>query len=367
MPSLDDLRNELAALDAELIELVARRRDLVREAGRLKEAEGRAVRDFDQERRVIERARAKAETLGLSTSLSDTLMKLLIGDALTAQEKQRVSRSGAGSGKSVLVIGGGGRMGRWFAQFLASQDYRVVIADPAQAIEGLECHADWRNLELDHDVIVVATPLRVAAKVMMDLAARRPKGLVFDIGSLKGPLKRSLQALIEAGVKVTSIHPMFGPDTDLLSGRHVIVVDVGDPRATDEARALFASTMVEMVPMSLEDHDRLIATILGLSHATNIAFFAALSASGEPAARLAGMSSTTFEQQLSVAEKVSSENPSLYFEIQRLNPYGAEVLDRLQAVVAHLADTVRRGDETAFAEMMRAGNEYLRSVRGRGE
>jgi len=111
--------------------------------------------------------------------------------------------------------------------------------------------------------------------------------------------------------------------------------------------------MVDVVPMSLDDHDRLIATILGLSHATNITFFAALSASGEPASRLAGMSSTTFEQQLSVAEKVSSENPSLYFEIQRLNPYGVEVLDRLQAIAAHLANTVRRGDEAAFAELMR--------------
>jgi chorismate mutase/prephenate dehydrogenase len=258
-------------------------------------------------------------------------------------------------------------MGRWFAQFLASQDYRVVIADPEHGIEGLECHSDWRDLELNQDIIVVATPLRAAAKVMTDLAARRPKGLVFDIGSLKGPLKISLQALVEARVRVTSIHPMFGPDTDLLSGRHVILVDVGDSSAANEARALFSSTMVEMVPMSLEDHDRLIATILGLSHATNIAFFAALSASGEPASRLAGMSSTTFEQQLSVAEKVSSENPSLYFEIQRLNPYGGEVLDRLQAVVADLIETVRRGDEEAFAEMMREGNEYLRSVRRGGE
>jgi chorismate mutase/prephenate dehydrogenase len=200
---------------------------------------------------------------------------------------------------------------------------------------------------------------------MEELAERKPRGLVFDVGSLKGPLRHSLQLLHSAGVRVTSIHPMFGPDTELLSGRHVILVNVGDDEATRAAGALFASTMVEIVPMSLEDHDRLIAIVLGLSHATNIAFFSALSESGEPASKLAGMSSTTFEQQLGVAEKVSQENPSLYFEIQNLNPFGVEILERLQSVVAHLADTVRTGDEEAFAEMMRAGNEYLRSVRRR--
>lgn len=361
--TLEDLRNELSSVDNELLRLVARRRELVREAGRLKEAAGRAVRDYEQERRVMERARARAVELGLSTSLSDTLMRLLIGDALTTQEKQRISRSGAGSGKSVLVIGGGGRMGRWFAHFLASQEYRVVIADPGRAIEGLQCHTDWREIELDFDVVVVATPLRAAAEIMRELAAKRPSGLVFDIGSLKGPLKDSLSELVNAGVKVTSIHPMFGPDTDLLSGRHVILVDVGHPRAADEARALFSSTMVDVVPMTLDDHDRLIATILGLSHASNIAFFAALEASGEAVEKLSAMSSTTFEQQLSVAEKVSGENPSLYFEIQHLNPYGVAVLDRLQSVVAHLTETVRSGDEEAFAAMMQAGREYLRHRR----
>ncbi len=362
---IDDIRKELAEIDESLLRLVARRQELVREIGRLKEAQGLPLRDFGQERRVMERARQLAELLGLSPNLSDALLRLLIGEALTTQEQQRISLSGAGSGKSVLIIGGSGRMGRWFARFLTSQGYRVVIADPEHGMAGLEHVSDWRQIPLDHDVIVVATPLRIAADVLQELAEIRPKGLVFDIGSLKGPLEGSLHKLVGAGVRVTSIHPMFGPDTELLSGRHVILVDVGNEQAAREAGALFASTMVQVVPMSLEDHDRLIATILGLSHATNIAFFAALSQSGEPADRLAGMSSTTFEQQLSVAEKVSGESPSLYFEIQHLNRFGIDVLERLQAVVEHLADTVRTGDEEAFAKVMREGREYLRTVRGR--
>ena len=60
-----------------------------------------------------------------------------------------------------------------------------------------------------------------------------------------------LQELKDAGCKVTSIHPMYGPDTRLLSGRHLIVCDVGVPEATRDAKELFGATMVEQLDMSL--------------------------------------------------------------------------------------------------------------------
>ncbi len=43
--------------------------------------------------------------------------------------------------------------------------------------------------------------------------------------------------------------------------------------------------MAERVVMTLDEHDRLIAYVLGLSHALNIAFFTALAESGEEAPR----------------------------------------------------------------------------------
>ena len=83
---------------------------------------------------------------------------------------------------------------------------------------------------------------------------------------------------------------MFGPDTELLSGRHVIFVDVGHEEATRAARELFASTMAEQVAMDLDSHDRSIAYVLGLSHALNISFVTALVESGEAAPALARLS-----------------------------------------------------------------------------
>jgi chorismate mutase/prephenate dehydrogenase len=251
-------------------------------------------------------------------------------------------------------------MGRWFADFLASQGFAITVADPSGEVPGYEHVADWRQCELTHHLIVVATPIRVANEVLAELASRRPAGVVFDIGSLKTPLRSGLEALRAAGCHVTSVHPMFGPDTDLLSGRHVIFIDLGDARALDEARELFGSTMADLVVMGLDEHDRLIAFVLGLAHALNIAFFTALAESGEAAPRLARMSSTTFDAQLDVATRVAAENPDLYYEIQSLNQYGEESLAALRTAVERLYRSVHEHDAAAFVAMMRRGNEYLR-------
>jgi len=360
---LEKLRDELAAVDRSMLELAAKRAELAAEVGREKRRGGLPTRDFAQERDVIERARALAAELKLSPELAESLMLALIRAALVVQERDRLTTARSGKGQRALVIGGGGKMGRWFVSFLSSQGYAVSVADPATAAEGVTRFPDWRDVRLDHDVIVAASPLLVTNRIFLELALEPPPGLVFDVGSLKSPLRPGLLALARAGARVTSIHPMFGPDTELLSGRHVIFVDVGVPEATARARELFATTMAEQVEMDLESHDRLIAYVLGLSHALNIAFFTALAESGEAAPRLAKLSSTTFDAQLDVARKVAGENPQLYFEIQSLNDYGAEPLAALAEAVERLREVVRAGDVRGFAGLMERGLEYFEGRR----
>ena len=359
MTTLDELRAQITALDRRLLELVAERQRLSGEVAAAKHANGLPTRDFNRERDVLLNARRAADALGVSPDIAETLLRLLIRDSLTTQEQAQVAARGRGSGRSALVIGGAGKMGRWFADFMTSQGYRVVVADPRAAEVGYERVQDWRAVELTHDYIVVATPLKVANDVLTELATRAPRGVVFDIGSLKTPLRRGLTALSDAGCAVTSLHPMFGPDTVLLSGRHVIFCDVGHAAANAEAQSLFASTMAERVVMTLDEHDRLIAYVLGLSHALNIVFFTALAESGEAAPKLAQMSSTTFDSQLEVAVRVANESPELYYEIQRLNDYGGESLHALKVAVDRLVAAVSGGDETGFTRMMRRGSEYL--------
>jgi chorismate mutase/prephenate dehydrogenase len=357
--NLDELRAALTEIDGQLLELVARRQTVSEQVAAVKRATGRPTRDFGREREVILRGRTTAARLKISPDLAESLLRQLIQSSLTTQEHARVAAQAQGTGKRALIIGGCGKMGAWFAEFLSSQGFRVAIADPKGGLPGFDIVADWQTDPLDFDLIVLATPLSATAELLQVLARRAPRGLIFDLGSLKTPLRAGLDALVKAGCRVTSVHPMFGPDTELLSGRHVIFIDLGDAAALEQAQELFAPTMAERVVMDLDEHDRLIAYVLGLSHALNIAFFTALADSGEAAPRLANLSSTTFDSQLEVASRVAAESPDLYFEIQSSNDYGGESLMALQTAVERLVKAVKTKNATEFTAIMNRGRAYL--------
>ena len=361
--NLEKLRTQLSSVDRQLVELIAQRQRLVGEIGRSKQSTGRATRDYEREKDVLDMARAQAKSLTVDPDLAEEILTTLIRASLTHQERDRIAAEGKGDGRRVLVIGGAGKMGGWFVNFFNSQGFATTIADTGVEDAPPDSFRDWNAAGVDYDIIVVATPMAVTGEILTELAALSPRGLVFDIGSLKTPLKSGLQALAHAGCKVASLHPMYGPDTELLSGRHLIFIDAGSAAATAEAKQLFAATMVDELDMGLDEHDRLISYVLGLSHALNIAFFTALAESGEAAPKLARLSSTTFDAQLLVAAAVAQDNPRMYFEIQHLNKFGLDPLDALYDSVARIREVVADGDEGAFVALMQNGREYLATRR----
>lgn len=361
-PRLQALRDELDDVDAGLVDLAARRQSIVAEIGRIKQGAGRQLRDFRREREVLDRVRGRAEQIGLDPDVAEDLLKRLINASLTRQEQDRVRAAGRGEGRQALVIGGAGLLGQWLVGFLDSQGYAVSVADPAVDPGQPGGYPDWRQAPLDAGLIVVSTPPKASAAIIEELAERRVPGLVFDVGSIKSPLIPALRHAARAGLKICSIHPMFGPDTQLLSGRHVLLMDVGNRAAVESAGALFVDTMAEVVEVALEEHDRLMALVLGLSHALNIAFFTALVRSGIEAGQLAGISSTTFKRQLEIARDVAAENPDLYHEIQRLNEHGDLARRALVEAVELLSAASDADDARAFSDLMHQGRRYLEGL-----
>src|SRR5271154_6415515 len=168
--NLDELRSALTDLDGELLALVARRQALSEQVAAVKRATGRATRDFAREREVILRGRKAAERLGLKPALAEALLRQLIQSSLATQEQARVAAQGQGTGKRALVIGGRGKMGAWFSDFLASQGFRVAIADPMGGLPGFDTVAEWQKDPLDFDLIVLATPLSATTRLLEFLA-----------------------------------------------------------------------------------------------------------------------------------------------------------------------------------------------------
>ena len=172
--TLEELRKRLSEVDRELIGLVAARQKIVAEIGAHKIQNSVPTRDYEREREVLKGASAQARSLGLEPELAVEIMQLLIRASLTHQEQSRVAAGTSGAGKRVLIIGGAGKMGAWFAHFLSSQGFAIEIADPSEGAAAFPRIDDWRDSSLDHDWIVVATPMKVAGAVLTELSTRRP-------------------------------------------------------------------------------------------------------------------------------------------------------------------------------------------------
>jgi len=356
-----ELRNRLDDIDSGIVDLIAERQAVVTAIGEHKLKTGAPLRHYEREREVIDRGMVRAESHGLPGAVARDVLETLIHHSLSNQETYKLVQSDHGVGKMALVIGGLGRMGEWMSRYLDMVGYHVDVADPVKKETPFDNVDEWQDKVDDYDVIVVAVPLRPSNDILLRLAELKPRGLVFDIGSLKSPMRSGLEALADAGCRACSVHPMFGPEEIGLSGRHILFVDTGNSEALSEARALFAHTAADCVDLSLEEHDEVMAWVLGLSHLVNIAFASALAESGEAVPLLRQISSSTFNAQLQVAGQVVSENPHLYYEIQQGNRMTGDVVDHFSRVFEALARAVRDEDEESWTKAMNIANERISS------
>jgi len=359
MDRLEGLRQRIRRLDAALLALVSERMQLALEIGAAKRAAGIPLRDYAVEKNVLARAATNATDLGLTPELARALTELLIDEACRLQEEQHFSAY-QGDAESILILGGEGKMGRWFARFFANQGHRVRVYDPlagpgewprvASLAEGLE----------GSSLALVATPLGRVAEDLLAIAEHGFAGTVWDVASLKSHLKPALERVRASGIAVTSVHPMFGPGARTLSGRVICLCDCGDPNATAHVEGLFRDTAATLVRLSLDEHDRAAAYVLGLSHLVNMVFAHTLSESAFTRAELDAVGSTTFQAQMGTTASVIAETPDLYYDIQRLNPYSAELYESLQKSLADWTRWVREGDYDAFARGMTQGRAWTR-------
>lgn len=346
----DDLRAQLRDIDAELVDLADRRIEIVRKIGDLKRERNLPLRDNTVEHEAVETVRAACRDRGVSPDLGEELVQRFIKEALRVQEADAHAHANSVEGEDAVVVGGAGAMGRWFTGFLQDAGYRVIVVDPAGPVGDVDYETDLVEAAAESDLVLISTPPSTVDEVLSNLQGVTD-ALVVDIASIKGPFEDRLRAMAESSLPVSSIHPMWGPKTDILVDKNLLVCDAGHSGATEAVRSLFAHTTVNLVEISLAEHDAIIAFTLGLPHAVNLIFGDVLSSAPRSFSELDYSGGPTFRNQVEVAAGLASENKDLYFEIQALNEHMPAIYDGLGEALDGLeADLEGRDDFVARME-----------------
>ncbi len=205
--------------------------------------------------------------------------------------------------KPNFLIYGAGRMGKFFRDFFFSRGYRVKCYDVLPERRDTE--------SLDGDVVFLCVPMQCIGEAVEDIAVRNPKALVVDIASIKS---FSIPHLDSSGLDYMSIHPMFGPDSEIgLS--NIIVVRKSGRKEEEVVLQEFKNAGAILSELTPEEHDAKMAEIQGLSHflLVGMAYFL----KGRFSRDDLKFASPIFATMYKLASRIVNQDWSMYWHIQR--------------------------------------------------
>lgn len=365
---LSELRDSIAEVDRSLLELLHRRMQLAAEVGKVKASRGQPVMVPEVHHRVLTRARQHADACGVSEEVMESIFKAVMRGSVERQHRIGVAVRAEG-GSRLLVLGGAGDMGRWFQNFAHLLGHRVDVVDPAmaplpEAPGRFAALADVPDLDV-YEAIIVSVPLGRMSDVLHRLVELAPRGLIIEIASIKDELAPVLERGRQAGLKMSSLHPMFGPRKSPYEPLTFVLAYAEDPQNERlQVEEWIRHPYTHLVPVPFHHHDRLMGWLLGFAHLSGMLFGCALTRSGLGAEELKACASTTYNRQTSAALHVLGEDPDLYFDIQSLNPHRGEVYRAASEALKELVDAVQEGDRERFRTVLSSARHFLISEPG---
>ena len=360
---LAELRESIAEVDRSLLELLRRRMDLAAEVGRVKLGAGKPILVPEVHNRVLTRARQHADACGVAEEVMESIFDAVMRGSIERQHRTGVALRAEG-GSRLLILGGAGDMGNWFHTFAQLLGHPVDVVDPAMKplprVAGrFGALAEVEDLDR-YRAIVVSVPLGKTGEVLDELVERRPRALVIEIASIKDELAGALERGREAGVRISSLHPMFGPRKSVYEPLTFILAYREEPSVEKGwIEEWIRHPYSHLVPVPFDHHDRLMGWLLGFAHLSGMLFGCALTRSGLGAEELQACASTSFTRQSDAALHVLREDPDLYFDIQRLNPHRGDMYRAAQEALRHLVEAVEDGDREGFREVLAEAGHFL--------
>ena len=363
-PDIEKLRDQIRTIDEQILELSSRRMQICREIGKYKKDHNLPVKDYRVEKNILEKTRSEARRLGIYPDLAQDIIKSLIKYSVIEQDEIR-GQTGpqhvTESLRKVLVIGGCGNMGRWLCNFFEIMGYSVKAFDdnvddqfPFQLAASLTDGLEWS------DIIILATPMQISRDYLQKFIQERTTKLIIELGSLKSPLLDTIKKAINNSIRLVSIHPMFGPETDFLSGKNIIICDTGgDASDTKLVTDIFKLTSASVIEVPLKDHDRYMSFILGSAHLLNLMYASVLESSGINLDTLTSFAGTTFSDQIRVSRAVTLENQDLYFDIQVENSETERIFELFSSRLAALKRCIQASDRDSFKKRMEKNRQYF--------
>ncbi|WNC69491.1 bifunctional chorismate mutase/prephenate dehydrogenase [Thalassotalea nanhaiensis] len=335
---LQQCRNDIDEIDQQLVNLLAKRREVTCRVGELKSQVGMPIFAPDRENQLLAKLAKQAQAVGLSVPLVEDVFRRIMRDSYSSQDEQGYQCINPDAGK-VVVIGGQGQLGQVFVDLFTRTGYQVSILEKD----------DWQNADsifANAGLVIVAVPINLTELVISKLSNLPIDCILADITSIKAKPLRAMMAVHRG--PVVGLHPMFGPDVTGLIKQTIIVCHGEQLDKYQWLLDQFTVWGALNYVVSAKEHDEAMAMVQVMRHFSTVSYGYHLMQEDVELEQLLAMSSPIYRLELAMVGRLFAQDPNLYADIIFSNPDNVVMMKRFANRFVELLSSVEQGNKSDF-------------------
>lgn len=269
----------------------------------------------------------------------------------------------------ISIIGGTRGLGKWIAQELKKDNFNITITSRnktsgEKVANKLNVNYTDDNIEAvkNSDITIFSVPIEYMVDTIKQVAPHAQKGsLLVDVTSVKTETAETLTKYAPSNVNILPTHPMFGPRITSLDGQVVILTPVAERCDIWYEKVLHYLNKkgAKIVISTPQEHDKTMSVVQGLTHFSYISIASTIQQLQISVKKSREFASPVYSLMLDMISRIVSQNPYLYYSIQKSNPKTQYARGELIKQMQYLSNLINNNEEEEFVKNMSSSARYL--------
>ncbi|MFA0627117.1 bifunctional chorismate mutase/prephenate dehydrogenase [Vibrio sp. 10N.222.49.A3] len=346
---LNELRDQIDAVDKQMLDLLAQRLALVEKVGEVKSEHGLPIYVPEREAAMLASRRQEAEKIGVPPQLIEDILRRTMRESY-ASEKDSGFKCLNPDLRSVVIVGGNGQLGGLFGRMFKLSGYEVKILGSQ----------DWDKADeiLDNaGLVVVTVPIHLTEGVIAKLGNLPSDCILCDLTSIKS---KPLQAMMNMHQgPVVGLHPMFGPDVPSLAKQVIVYSDGRGSESYQWLLNQFGIWGASLCQMDAAEHDHGMTLIQALRHFTSFAYGLHLSKENPNIDQLLKLSSPIYRLEIAMVGRLFAQDPNLYGDIILSSDENIEMIRRFHSRFGEALEILDGKDKAKFVDSFNQVSDWF--------
>ncbi|MGJ8581882.1 MAG: bifunctional chorismate mutase/prephenate dehydrogenase [Psychromonas sp.] len=346
---LSKLRDQIDAVDQQIIDLLAERLRLVGEVGEVKTKHGLPIYAPDREAAMLAKRREEAESKGVPANLIEDILRRTMRESY-ASENETGFKTVNPDMKRIVIIGGNGLLGQRFVEMFKLSGYEVDVLG----------RSNWDQAEAicsKAGLVIVGSPIDVTTDVIKQLNFLPKDCILADITSVKDEPLTEMLAVHEG--PVVGLHPMFGPDISSFAKQVIVYCDGRD---SDKYQWLIEQMKIwgaHLYPVAAPTHDESMTLIQALRHFTSFVYGVHLQEVDADLEQLLDLSSPIYRLELAMVGRLFAQEPALYADIILSQKNNLTMIKRYHKHFSDAIELLENNNREEFIERFKSVTNWM--------